>query len=97
MTEACLRQVMRFGMGFHKSWDNRANPAAATVILSSDAFGFAGNGGSIGFAAPDEGLSFGYVMNRMNTSEPFGRAQRLIDLVYQTLGYRSNSTGNWTR
>jgi len=97
MTETTLRQLMRFSMGFHKSWDNRSNPAAATVLLSEDAFGFAGNGGSIGFASPAEHLSFGYVMNRMDTKSAFQRAQNLIDATYLKLGYRSNASGAWQR
>ena len=95
--ELTLHQRIRFSMGFHKSWDNRWNPAAATIFMSEDAFGFAGNGGSIGFASPAENLSFGYVMNKMNTADIFNRAQNVIDTVYKMLGYRSFETGNWIR
>ena len=38
----------------------------ARVVLSEDAFGHTGHGGSIGFADPAAGFSFAYVMNQMD-------------------------------
>ena len=38
-------------------------------MLSPRSFGHPGAGGSIGFADPDTGISFGYVMNKM--AEPY--------------------------
>ncbi len=69
----------RFGLGFMLSQDTPdtmfgPNPTS---------FGHPGAGGSVGFADPEAGLGFGYVMNRMGTSillDP--RAVKLIDAVY---------------
>ena len=48
-----------FSLGFGK-------PTSTFVFGSSDrAFGWPGAGGSFGFADPDTGIGFGYVMNRM--------------------------------
>ena len=48
-----------FSLGFGK-------PTSKFVFGSSDrAFGWPGAGGSFGFADPDTGIGFGYVMNRM--------------------------------
>jgi CubicO group peptidase (beta-lactamase class C family) len=43
-----------------------ALPPGDSVILSEEAFGHLGNGGSLGFADPRARLSFGYTMNRMD-------------------------------
>jgi len=58
--DACLQMETAFGLGFG---------------LDCDLFGFAGTrgfghygaGGSVGFADPESGLGFGYVMNKMTT------------------------------
>jgi CubicO group peptidase (beta-lactamase class C family) len=48
-----------FSLGFGK-------PTSKYVFGSTDrAFGWPGAGGSFGFADPDTGIGFGYVMNRM--------------------------------
>ena len=50
------------------------------------AFGHPGAGGSVGFADPDAGIGFGYVMNRMGPHillDP--RATALSDAVYACL------------
>jgi len=60
--------------------------------------GHVGAGGSIGFADPIEGLSFGYSMNQMGASILLNpRGQSLIDATYRTLGYRSDASGVWVR
>ena len=50
---------MRFGLGFMLRQD--------MIPLGSNprAFGHPGAGGSIGFADPDAGIGFGFVMNQM--------------------------------
>jgi CubicO group peptidase (beta-lactamase class C family) len=69
-----------FGLGFMTSsvFAPYGGPAA---------FGHAGAGGSVGFADPEHGIGFGYVMNRMlaNLSgDP--RTRGLIGAVYDAIG-----------
>ena len=68
-----------FGLGF---W----LPTAISPMLSPSSFGHPGAGGSVGFADPDVGVAFGYVMNRMNSNlagDP--RTVGLIDAVRSCL------------
>ena len=52
-----------FSLGFMK-------PASLTVFGSSDsAFGTPGVGGSFGFADPDTGVGYGYVMNKLGFTQ----------------------------
>jgi CubicO group peptidase (beta-lactamase class C family) len=39
--------------------------SAFSPLLGPRSFGHAGAGGSLGFADPDAGIGFGYVMNQM--------------------------------
>jgi CubicO group peptidase (beta-lactamase class C family) len=77
-----LRLVTRFGPGFmlsQASGPGRFGP-------NPRSFGHPGLGGSIGFADPDAGLGFGYVMNRAGPDILVGaRPRRLIDAVYACL------------
>jgi len=98
--DATLRIPTRFSLGFMKAMDNRRldNSAHCSLLIAEPAFGHVGAGGSLGFADPECGLSFGYTMNRMG----FGilmndRGQSLIDAAYRALGYRSNAGGVWAR
>jgi CubicO group peptidase (beta-lactamase class C family) len=54
------------------------------------AFGHAGAGGSIGFADPEHGLSFGYAMNQMQPGGAGGDARwfGLIQGMYDAIGVR---------
>ena len=59
------------------------------------AFGHAGAGGSLGFADPETGIAFGYVMNRMQqnlSGDP--RTLGLTDACYKAVGssYRATPT-----
>ena len=68
-----------FGLGF---W----LPTTISPMLSPSSFGHPGAGGSVGFADPDAGVAFGYVMNRMNSNlagDP--RTVGLIDAVRSCL------------
>jgi CubicO group peptidase (beta-lactamase class C family) len=98
--DATLGIPTRFALGFMKSMDNRrrARGDRDSAVLSASAFGHVGAGGSIGFADPVEGLSFGYSMNQMGRSILLNeRGQSLVDATYRTLGHRSNDAGVWTR
>jgi CubicO group peptidase (beta-lactamase class C family) len=51
------------------------------------AFGHFGMGGSLGWADPDRGLAFGYVMNRLAVGlAGDARGYRLVKAVYDSLG-----------
>ena len=81
-----------------KSIDNRRQPPGMTdsIVLSEEAFGHSGFGGSIGFVDPRAGFAFGYAMNRMGQGTGINdRGQSLVDAVYETLGYASNASGSW--
>jgi CubicO group peptidase (beta-lactamase class C family) len=69
----------RFGAGF---WLH----GSASPMIQDGSFGHPGMGGSLGFANPELGIGFGYVMNRMGngvTSDP--RSIALADAVLQSL------------
>lgn len=96
--DATLLIPTRFSLGFMKSMDNRRRPFGDrdSAILSSTAFGHVGAGGSIGFADPPAGLSFGYTMNRMGPGIMLNpRGQALVDAAYKSLGRTSNASGVW--
>jgi CubicO group peptidase (beta-lactamase class C family) len=104
--DATLRIPTRFALGFMKSMDNRKRslgakifgPDVDSVILGSAAFGHVGAGGSLGFADPAAGLSFGYTMNQMGPGLLMNeRGQALVDAAYLSLGYKSKDGGVWTK
>ena len=71
-----LGRASRFGLGFQLTQPERPlgpNPRS---------FGHFGAGGSLGFADPDAGLAFGYVMNRSGPRWQNPRNRALIDAVY---------------
>jgi CubicO group peptidase (beta-lactamase class C family) len=97
--DATLGIPTRFALGFMKAMDNRALPGNDSVLISEDAFGHAGYGGSVGFADPGARLSFGYSMNKQGNGLGVNqRGHALIDAVYRTLGYhRPERGGIWLR
>jgi CubicO group peptidase (beta-lactamase class C family) len=104
--DATLRIPTRFALGFMKSMDNRKRslgakifgPDVDSVVLGSAAFGHVGAGGSLGFADPAAGLSFGYTMNQMGPGLLMNeRGQSLVDATYLSLGYKSKDGGVWMR
>jgi CubicO group peptidase (beta-lactamase class C family) len=96
--DAVLLTGLRFGLGFMKSSDNRHAPPGArdSLLLSEEAFGHAGMGGSLGFADPGARLSFGYAMNKQGRGVLLNeRGQSLVDATYRALGYQVNRFGRW--
>jgi CubicO group peptidase (beta-lactamase class C family) len=91
----------RFSLGYAKSVDNGRVPTCTkddSVILSEEAFGHPGSGGSIGFADPAARMSFGYSMNRMGQGMGLNeRGQSLVDATYLSLGYTSRASGAWLK
>lgn len=79
-----LRAEMAFSAGF--MMDPVAQDGTKVRELfgpSTRAFGHPGAGGSLGFADPDTGLGFAYVMNQMEPGVlPGVRAKRLVESVY---------------
>lgn len=87
-----------FSLGFMKSMDNFERPGGVmeSLVLGSSAFGHAGAGGSLGFADPALGLSFGYVMNQMGPGILVNeRGQSLVDAVYAVMGQTRSVLGDY--
>jgi CubicO group peptidase (beta-lactamase class C family) len=99
--DATMLVPSRWSLGFCKSVDNRRRDPGDQdgVLLSEDAFGHVGMGGSIGFADPRAGLSFGYTMNRQGLAVGLdARGQSLVDATYRALGYLAPERGgSWYR
>jgi CubicO group peptidase (beta-lactamase class C family) len=97
--DAVLMVPTRWALGFVKSIDNRYLPVAdrESLLLTEEAFGHPGMGGSLGFADPRARLSFGYTMNRQGTGLAINdRGQSLVDAVYEALSYaRVTPSGPW--
>jgi CubicO group peptidase (beta-lactamase class C family) len=94
--DATLGVPTRWALGFMKSMDNRRLPGGIedSVLLTEEAFGHAGMGGSLGFADPAARLSFGYSMNKQGGGLGMNRrGQALVDALYSTLGYRQPDGG----
>jgi CubicO group peptidase (beta-lactamase class C family) len=94
--DAVLLVPSRFSLGFVKTADNRYLPVADRegVLMTEEAFGHVGMGGSHGFADPRARLSFGYTMNRQGTGLGVNeRGQSLIDAAYAAVGYRRVDDG----
>lgn len=98
--DATLLLPTRFTLGFVKAVDNRrVSPHPDdSVLISEEAFGHPGAGGSYGIADPKARMSIGYAMNRMGTGAGFNaRGQSLVDAIYRSLGYTTNASGSWIR
>jgi CubicO group peptidase (beta-lactamase class C family) len=96
--DATLLIGLRIALGFWKSSDNRQGPPGArdSILLSEEAFGHPGMGGSLGFADPGAKMSFGYTMNKQGRGVCLNeRGQSLVDAVYRALGYRTDRLGRW--
>jgi CubicO group peptidase (beta-lactamase class C family) len=74
-----LHEDVTFGLGFQPTTPRRAfgpNPGS---------FGHFGTGGAVGFADPQAGVAFGYVMNHVIPRWQSTRNRSLIDAVYDAL------------
>ncbi len=74
-----IERPSRFGLGFQLPQETRP------IGPNAQSFGHFGYGGSIGFADPETGLAFGYLMNRPGQRWQTPRVQNLIDAVYASL------------
>jgi CubicO group peptidase (beta-lactamase class C family) len=97
--DATMHVPTRWSLGFCKSVDNHHRDPGDQdgVVLSEEAFGHVGMGGSIGFADPRARMSFGYTMNRQGMSVGLdARGQSLVDATYRVLGYeKATRGGSW--
>jgi CubicO group peptidase (beta-lactamase class C family) len=65
----------RYGLGFQLPFPYRP-------MAGGGSFGHYGLGGSVGFAAPDRGLAFGYTVNQMGPATPAdARSGALVDAL----------------
>ena len=74
-----LERETTFGLGFQPTRPDR--PFGPT----SGSFGHFGSGGAVGFADPQAGVAFGYVMNAMRPRWQSPRNRALIDALYACL------------
>jgi len=87
--DVTLRTPLRVTAGFMTSRRRIPDPTEGTNHFGRSGFGHAGSGGSMGFADPEAGMSFSYVMNQQGaTLNP--RGQGLIDAAYEALGWKAN-------
>ena len=61
----------------------QADDAAAPFGPNPRSFGHFGTGGAVGFADPDAGVAFGYVMNDVIPRWQSTRNRSLVDAVYE--------------
>jgi len=74
-----LGEETTFGLGFKPTAPRRA------FGPNQRSFGHFGTGGAVGFADPDAGVAFGYVMNHVIPRWQSSRNRALIDAVYRAL------------
>lgn len=94
--DAVLLVPTRFGAGFMLAMP-RQGAAGPGFVIGPRAFGHVGAGGAAGFADPDLGLAFGYVMAGQGPGLLLdSRGQALVDAVYRALGAVTDAPGFWT-
>lgn len=74
-----LGEDVVFGLGF------KPTTARRPFGVNPGAFGHFGTGGSVGFADPEAGVAFGYVMNHVVPRWQSTRNRALIDALYRAL------------
>lgn len=72
-----LGEEVAFGLGFTPTSDRRR------LGPNPHSFGHFGTGGALGFADPDAGIAFGYVMNHVIPRWQSTRNRALIDALYR--------------
>jgi CubicO group peptidase (beta-lactamase class C family) len=77
--DAALKVDIRFSLGFSK-------PGPDTPFGHPGSFGMPGAGGSFGYADPEAGIGYGYVMNRMNMYLEDPRDKALRNALYRSIG-----------
>lgn len=75
-----LGRPSRFGLGFQLTQPERP------LGPNAQSFGHFGAGGSVGFADPEAGVAFAYVMNRGGPQWQDPRNRALVEAVYEALG-----------
>ena len=80
-----LQREMSFSAGFMMDpLDGNGRKVRSLLSPSPSAFGHAGAGGSLGFADPEQGVGFGYVMNQMESGVlPHERCTSLVRAFYE--------------
>lgn len=75
-----LGKPSRFGLGFQLAQPTRP------IGGSPSGYGHFGYGGTLGFADPESGVTFGYLMNRPGERWQTPRTNALVEAVYEALG-----------
>ncbi|MCU1497809.1 MAG: EstA family serine hydrolase [Acidimicrobiales bacterium] len=75
-----LGEQVTYGLGFQPTTPRRP------LGPNRRSFGHFGTGGALGFADPDAGVAFGYVMNHVIPRWQSARNRALVDAVYASLG-----------
>ncbi len=75
-----LGKPSRFGLGFQLSQVTRPMGASGT------GYGHYGYGGTLGFADPESGIAFSYLMNRPGQRWQTPRTNALVEATYTSLG-----------
>jgi CubicO group peptidase (beta-lactamase class C family) len=74
-----LEREVDFGLGFQLTRPDRP------FGPNSGSYGHFGTGGSLGFADPQRGVGFGYVMNHIKPRWQNSRNRALLDALYSCL------------
>lgn len=80
-----LGKPSRFGLGFQLSQPSRP------IGGCDSGFGHFGYGGTLGFADPESGVAFGYLMNRPGSRWRTPRTNALIDALGESLGRQTKT------
>ena len=85
--DAVLQMETCYAAGFMMDpLDSSGQKVRSLLGPSRMAFGHAGAGGSLGFADPERGIGFAYVMNQMEPGVlPNDRCLALVEAVYDEL------------